>query len=414
MNAAIISIGDEILIGQIVNTNAAWISMELSLKDVEIIETLTIKDEVKSIEESLERMCNKVDLVLITGGLGPTKDDVTKVAICNFLECESIFSQSTFDLISRYFITRNRTMSELHRAQCYMPANCTLLKNNMGTAPGMLFVKGKTKYISMPGVPYEMKDIMINEVLPKQINIDNEISILYKTLMIAGMGETDIAERISEIENNLTSNLSIAYLPNLGFLRLRLTAKGADKRLQEKYLNDLVEKIKSRLEPYVYSDYEISLEEKVAELCKQKGLKIGTAESCTGGLVAKTITDLPGSSEYFIGSIIAYSNSIKNKLLEVSQDTLEMYGAVSENTVKQMVIGANKILGSDISVAVSGVAGPGGGTEEKPVGTIWIAVGNEQKVVTKLLRGIKDRDKNRIYSSNIAMNELRKFLEQIK
>jgi nicotinamide-nucleotide amidase len=411
MKAAIISIGDEILIGQITNTNAAWIGSQLSQRGVEIVASIVIKDEVETILKALKDICNIADLVLITGGLGPTKDDVTKLAINKFLDCDSVFSEVTFQKISQYFQTRKKELSDLHRLQCYMPAMATLLNNNLGTAPGMMFIKDNCTFISMPGVPYEMKDIMTNEVLAKFINSGE--SIVHKTIMLAGIGETDVADKIENIENSLPEYIKLAYLPSLGYIRLRLSAKGKSETDLNTELDVFIKALESKLSKYVYGFDDITLEEKVAELCKKKGKKIATAESCTGGLIAKNITDLSGSSEYFLGSIIAYSNTVKREILNVASDTLDNHGAVSAETAKEMVLGANSILKSDIAVAVTGVAGPGGGTIEKPVGTIWIAVGNEDKVVVKLLKGMNDRDKNRIYASNIAMNELRKFLEDI-
>ncbi len=406
MKASIISIGDEVLIGQIVNTNAAWLGNQLSQRGVDIDYTVTIRDEEETIYEALKRVPKDVSWVFITGGLGPTKDDVTKIAIAKFLDCGMSFSQDTYDNIKVIYKKLGKKPSKLHREQSYMPEKVELLNNNLGTAPGMLFRKGETSFVSMPGVPYEMKDIMNNCVLP---SIQHEKSIYYQTIMTAGMGETDIAKRIEDIEKDIPEGIKLSYLPSLGSVRLRLTGNSSHKKDIEKIKN----KISETLGSFVYGYNDETLKEAVFKICKRKGIKLGTAESCTGGMIAKEITDLSGSSSFFEGSVVSYSNDIKMELLNVKEETLIQHGAVSEQTVREMVNGACHHLSVDVAVAVSGIAGPGGGTKEKPVGTIYIAVGNGERSKVKKLLGLKDRRSNRNLATNIAFNELRKFLVEL-
>ncbi|HRX28906.1 MAG TPA: CinA family nicotinamide mononucleotide deamidase-related protein [Saprospiraceae bacterium] len=412
MNAEIINIGDEILIGQIVNTNATRMSEILISEGIKITKISVVSDNLKDIIDSLHQVSDSTNIVLITGGLGPTKDDVTKTAIADFLECDLVYSENTFTKIEKRLKERNITIRESHREQCFMPSKVELLNNNLGTAPGMYFKKEDKIFISMPGVPYEMNDIMTHEVIPI-LRKNNTSKFFIDTLMLASIAESDAAAKIKDIEDNVKENTSIAYLPSLGILRIRLTTYQDVGQDLKKYHNEILIEIYNRLQKYVFAQKDVSLESVVANICIQKKLTISTAESCTGGMISERITGLAGSSEYYLGSIISYSNEAKMKLLNVQEKTLLNYGAVSEETVIEMVHGACDKLNSDVSVAISGIAGPSGGTPEKPVGTIWIAVGNKNSVKTSLINAGDDRMKNRIIGTNFALNELRKFLEQI-
>lgn len=409
--AIILTIGDELLIGQTIDTNSAWMGGELNKLGIHIEEKIAIQDTKKGIISGIERAMSKGDIILITGGLGPTKDDITKKVMADHFGMDMRFDEPTWERIEGLFARWGRSTTPAHRDQCYMPDGALILENKMGTAPGMLFqVDGKV-LISMPGVPYEMKYIMENSVLPMIKEKYTDRAIIHHTILTAGEGESRIAAQIDDVVNTFPDHISIAYLPNLGTVKLRLTAQGKDE-------NKLIEEVKSYgsqiekvLGDLVYGHNNESLASVIGKIAKEKNLTIGTAESCTGGLVASKIVTIPGSSAYFEGSVVTYSYKLKETLLKVNPDTLKRLGAVSEETVNEMVAGAIDHLGVDVAVAISGIAGPGGGTEDKPVGTVWIACGNKEKTVTLKLQAGKDRQKNIEYASNYAMNVMRKFLQ---
>lgn len=409
--ATILTIGDELLIGQTIDTNSAWMGQQLSALGIHIEEKIAIQDTKEGIISGLERAMSKGNIVLITGGLGPTKDDITKKVMADYFGMEMVFDGPTWGRIEKLFARWGRPTTDAHRLQCYMPAGAQILENKMGTAPGMLFeVDGKI-LVSMPGVPYEMKYIMENHVLPMIKENFTSQCIVHHTILTAGEGESRIAVKIEEVIDLLPDYISIAYLPNLGTVKLRLTAVGEEEDVLREEVEKYGKKIEEILGDLVYGHNQENLPIVIGKLAKEKGLKIGTAESCTGGLVASKIVSVPGSSSYFEGSVVTYSYDLKRKLLNVNASTLLNHGAVSEETVREMVRGAVDYLGVDVAVAISGIAGPTGGTEEKPVGTVWIACGNNDKMVTlKLLAG-KDRLKNIEYASNYAMNVMRKFLK---
>lgn len=410
MNVSIITIGDEILIGQTIDTNSAWMGQQLNAIGAHVIDTLSIGDELPAIVQSLDNKLQSADVVLMTGGLGPTKDDVTKKAICEFFGVDMVFHQPTYDRILKLFEKWGRSSTEAHRLQCYMPANAELLYNKMGTAPGMWFEKDGKVLVSMPGVPYEMKYLMEHRVIPKLIETFPGQPIVHRTIQTVGEGESRIAARLEDIESNLPDHIKLAFLPNLGKVRLRLTGKGPDKTALEKELDEKVRQIEARIPELIFGYGELKLEKAIGQMLKERGLSLATAESCTGGYIAHMITSVAGSSDYFQGSVIAYSNEVKRNQLKVKEATLEQFGAVSEQTVREMVGGALEILKTDLAVSISGIAGPGGGSEEKPVGTVWMAVGNKERVKTRLIHAGKDRIKNIEYSSVHALNLIRDFL----
>ncbi len=413
MQAQVITIGDEILIGQIIDSNSAWIGEQLNLQGIKIKNILSISDDRDAIIDALKMACEEVDLILITGGLGPTKDDITKFAIAEFLEDDLVYDQNTFDRITKLFARFGRKTTDAHKAQCYMPSKAKLLINKMGTAPGMLFEYRDTIIVSMPGVPYEMKYLMTNEVLPYLRAKGSDIHIKHKTIRTAGEGESRIAKHIEDIVTEFPDYLKIAYLPSLGTVRLRISGEHQDAALLESSIEQYRLKLIQRLGDLVFGYDKDLLQDAILKLANHKSQKIATAESCTGGMIASRLTSVSGSSSYFQGSIIAYSNDIKRNLLDVKSETLSSYGAVSENTVIEMVSGALKLLNVDVAVAVSGIAGPTGGTNDKPVGTIWIAVGNQNETKTLRLNLSKDRQKNVEYTTHAAMNMLRKFLMRL-
>ena len=412
MNAGIITIGDEILIGQVVDTNSAWLGEQLSLLGISVNTILTVSDNIDTIKKSLDKTLPDLDLVIMTGGLGPTKDDITKKALAEYYSSDMIFDEQTYTKIKGFFDLRGIPFLEAHKDQCYMPSEAEILANNMGTAPGMLFTEVGKMVLSMPGVPYEMKWIFNNSFSPIiKERIQSNKFIYHSTIKTIGRGESSIAESISDILEILPEHTSIAYLPSIGSVRLRLSSICDHDTTEEVEYH--VGLIKERLGKLVYGMDKDTIEGSLIKLYKTKNLSIGTAESCTGGLVAHRLTSVPGSSRVYQGSIVSYSYALKESLLNVSQATLQEHGAVSEETVVEMLDGLLDSLNVDVGVAISGIAGPGGGTPDKPVGTIWMAWGSRNNKKTKLLNLSKDRKHNIQYTSVAALNALRLFaLEQ--
>jgi nicotinamide-nucleotide amidase len=410
MNAIVLTVGDELLIGQVIDTNSAWIGSTFNELGINLLEILSVGDELNAIKDGIDYCLNKADVVIMTGGLGPTKDDITKVAIAQYFNVGTSFSQPTYDRIVKIFEKFGKPMQESHKEQCFMPNNAILLNNKMGTAPGMLFNHGEKILVSLPGVPFEMKAIITDELIPILKSKPSEIAIFHKTIMTAGEGESFIADRIAPLIENMPTYIKIAYLPSLGSVRLRLTGKHKDIDLLQKEINEYSDKIVNELGQLVYGYDDISLQESLMHLFKKKGFTLSAAESCTGGYFSHMITSVAGSSAYYIGSLVTYSNEMKMHLLNVNENTLKNHGAVSEETVREMVKGLLETTKSNIGVSVSGIAGPSGGSEEKPVGTIWMAVSNGIRTEAYKINATKDRLKNIEYSSTVLMNKLRLFL----
>lgn len=411
MKAHIITIGDEILIGQIVDTNSAWMAQQLNQIGATVVETQSVADTKEAIVEALERASQQADVILITGGLGPTKDDVTKKALAAFFDTGFVFDQPTYDKIAGLFRRWGREMTPAHREQCLMPQNAVLLNNQRGTAPGMWFEQNGRVFVSMPGVPYEMQNIMEYETLPRLERHFPGKPITHRTILTVGEGESRLAARISGFEDSLPPHIKLAYLPGLGSVRLRLTGTGYEAVDLEEEMDIKAGQLSKLVEEFVYGYNEDKLEAVVGQQLTSKNKTLATAESCTGGYLAHRITSVSGSSTYFMGSVIAYSNEIKTGQLKVKETTLEQFGAVSEATVKEMVAGTLDLLKTDIAIATSGIAGPTGGTPDKPVGTIWIAVGDKNKTETRKLQLGKSRLKNIEYTSVVALDMLRHFLK---
>lgn len=410
MKVQIITVGDEILIGQVVDTNSAWMGRLLNLHGAAVVGISSVGDELADIQRVLgEALAGSVDVVLMTGGLGPTKDDITKKAIADFFNVGMVFDQPTYDRIIRLFERWGRAPTEAHRDQCFMPANAELLYNKMGSAPGMWFEHSDKVLVAMPGVPYEMEYLMEHQVIPRLRNRFPGQPIAHRSILTVGEGESRLADRIADIEAGLPPHIKLAFLPDLGRVRLRLTGVGNDETFLNLQLDEKAKEICDRIPELIFGLGEDQLEAAVGRLLKERGVTLCTAESCTGGYLAHCITSVPGSSDYFLGSVVAYSNEVKMKLLKVQLETLEKYGAVSEQTVAEMARGALDLLGADISIAVSGIAGPGGGTPEKPVGTIWMAVADKNIVQTQKIQAGKDRLKNIQYASVYALNMIRLF-----
>ncbi|NUO01485.1 MAG: competence/damage-inducible protein A [Saprospiraceae bacterium] len=412
MKIHIITIGDEILIGQVVDTNSAWMAGELNLIGARVNYIHSISDNVAAIHTTLDGAMDDADAVLLTGGLGPTKDDLTKKALADYFGAAMVFHQPTQDWILALFERIGRPVKpEAIHDQCMMPANAEILPNKMGTAPGMWFEhKGKV-VVSMPGVPSEMKYLMQYEVLPKLKAHFGGKPIRHRTILTVGEGETVIAGRIASIEDNLPQHVKLAYLPAVGQVRLRLTGIAEDATALERELDEQAAAITACLSDIVYGFGDTTLEAAIGKLLLARGLTISAAESCTGGHFSHSITAIPGASAYFKGAVVAYDNAVKMAVLGVREETLKNYGAVSEQTVLEMAQGARELLKTDLAVSISGIAGPDGGSPEKPVGTIWMAIADKNGVwAQKIVRG-KDRLSNIQYATIQALNMVRKLLE---
>jgi nicotinamide-nucleotide amidase len=410
--AYLIAIGDELLIGQTADTNSYWIADQLTSLSFDVKKIMAVHDTEDGIIDALSESVSNADLVIVTGGLGPTIDDITKRTFARFLGVEMEFNPVFFEKVKAYVEKRGAKLDELMYNYSFFPEGTRFLTNNAGTAPGMAFRFGNTIIYSVPGVPHEMKSIFTNEILPELRELVSGIVMVKKTIMTAGEMEASIADRLKDIVNELPEGVSIAYLPNPGKVKIRVSSKSSARDKAIENLNFVVERIEAELGDGVYG-YDNELLEKITgDVLRESKLKLGTAESCTGGLISARITSVPGSSDYFVGGITAYSNRIKTSLLGVNEETLIKNGAVSEQTVVEMVKGALKTLKCDLAIASSGIAGPGGGTDEKPVGTIWLAVGNSENIVTKKLQLGNDRYRNNETSTIFAINMLRMFLSK--
>ena len=407
--ASIITIGDELLIGQVIDTNSAWIAQELNKIGIAIKHRVAVGDNKADILQALDEEQKQADIILITGGLGPTADDITKPLLCEYFGGKMILHQPSLDFITELFEKKfKRPMTERNHKQAEVPDTCTVLLNERGTAPGMLFKKDNKIFVAMPGVPHEMKWLMQAHVLPYITQHYQNGYVEHKTLLTAGIGESTLADTINDIEESLPTYIKLAYLPNYGMVRLRLTAFGADKTLLLKDLQKYFTLLKERVAEFLVADEDLPLEAVVGKLLKESNETVATAESCTGGLIAHLISSIPGASVYFKGAVVSYSNEVKTNLLGVSSETLETFGAVSEQTVIKMATEVRKKLNTDYGVAVSGIMGPDGGTVDKPVGTVWIAVATSKDVQANLFHLPFDRQRNVQQTAVNALNFLRK------
>ena len=413
--ASIITIGDELLIGQVIDTNSAWMAQELNKIGIWVKRRVAVGDNWNEIWNTLDKESEEANIILITGGLGPTADDITKQLLCEYFGGKLIVNESALANV-KYIFERvlKRPMIERNLKQAEVPDVCTVIQNKRGTAPGMWFEKNGKIFVSMPGVPYEMKGMMTDDLLPELQEKFTLPHIAHRTLLTSGIGESFLAEHISAFENNLPKNIKLAYLPNYGMVRLRLTANGNNKEIIEQEINNQFESLKKLVAEWTVIDSDLTMQEAVGKLLKEKKQTVSTAESCTGGYIAHLITSIPGSSEYFKGSVVSYANEVKENILRVSEQTLATVGAVSEQTVREMIQGALIILNTDYAIATSGIMGPDGGTPEKPVGTVWIAVGNREKIITQKLYFRFDRTRNIELTATNALNMLRKFVVDIE
>lgn len=374
MKAEIITIGDEILIGQITDTNSVWLGQELSKIGIQVIHRASVSDQRTHILKALKDATQRADVVILTGGLGPTKDDVTKHTIADFFQSKLILNQEVLDWVTQIFARRNLPMLESNTQQAMVPENCEILFNKNGTAPGMWFHENETIYISMPGVPFEMKSIFADLAIPKLKKQFDLPVILHRTILTCSIGESFLAKKIETLENNLPAHIKLAYLPSVGMVRLRFSGQHSDSSTLQSEMDAIINNLYELIDEYIYGEENQTLQEVVGDLLKSKQATLSTAESCTGGYIAQLITSIPGSSAYYNGSIVSYANEVKVNQLGVSPETLKNVGAVSEDCVKQMAEGVKAKLNTTYSIATSGIAGPDGGTPLKPVGTVWIAV----------------------------------------
>jgi len=410
MKSEIITIGDEILIGQIVDTNSAWIAEQFNRNGIEIYQITSVHDDKKHILEALKKAEEKTDLVILTGGLGPTKDDITKKVLCEYFNTKLVFHEPTFEHIKQRFKNRNIDLNKLNRNQALVPESCTVIPNSAGTAPGMWFEKNDTIFVSVPGVPFEMKNLVENEILPRLENNGKTKAIYHKTVLTQGLPESMLAQKIEKWEDALPENVKLAYLPNPTAVRLRLSAIGKEKTMLKKQVESEIEKLQKIIPDNIFGYDTDTLAGVIGNLLKEKGKTLSVAESCTGGYISHLITSVSGSSSYFKGAITAYSNEIKEEILEVKPKTLQENGAVSEQVAREMVLGVKGKMNADYAISTTGIAGPEGGTTGKPVGTVWIAVAGQSEVIAQKYVFGDNRERNIIRSSQTALQMLRRLI----
>ena len=403
----IITIGDELLIGQVVDTNSAWMAPELNKRGFDIRYKTTVGDNEQDILDAFELAFSRVPIVLVTGGIGPTKDDITKKTLCKFFDTSLVFDETTLETIKEVLHAKNKTLNGLTHDQAFVPKNCTVIQNKMGTAPITWFEREGKILVSMPGVPYEMKWGMTYEVLPRlQSFFQNSGFIRHHSFWVKDYSEAMLAIHLETYENELPASIKLAYLPTSGLIRLRLTGKDDDETRLAGAMDLQIEKLKSLLPNSIISETDNNPEDILDRLLKEKGLTLGLAESCTGGKLAGLFTAIPGCSQYFKGCIVAYSNEAKERILGIDDNDLESQGAVSQTIVEQMALGARVAFKSDCSIATSGIAGPGGGTPDKPVGTVWIAVSYNEYLISQEFLFSNSRENNILRTCNTGIRML--------
>ena len=408
--AELLTIGDEILYGQIVDTNSQWMSVELDKVGIKVIRKTTVGDVEEEILTAFAEAEKRADIILITGGLGPTSDDLTKPCLAKYFNSELKINEEALAEVTEFFKSRGRELTELNRLQAALPTACEKITNPVGTAPGMWFDKGDKVFMSMPGVPHEMKKMMTDHVIPR-LNKKYKLPVIHhKLIRTIGIGESFLAEKIADFEKALPEHIKLAYLPSLGEVKLRLTGFGTSLTQLEAETKALSETLKDRIGQFIYGIGEDPIEVVIGRMLRDKKLTLSIAESCTGGYLSHMITSVPGSSDYFLGTIIPYAYEIKMRQLGVKPEILEKYGAVSEPTIIEMANIVRAKFNTDIGVATSGIAGPGGATPDKPVGTVWIAYSDKHHTVTKKLQLSQDRMINIRMSSMAVLNLIRQSL----
>lgn len=413
VKAKIITIGDELLLGQVVNTNASWLGEQLNINGFQLVSVLTIGDGENDILQALDSS-NDVDIVIITGGLGPTADDITKPTLCKFFDTELALNDDALDNILEIFRLRGYQMSERNRQQAFIPKSCTYIPNRFGTAPCMWFEKNKTVYISMPGVPFEMKSIFKTELIERLKSHFKPTPYARRVIMTTGIGESFLADRIKDWEESLPEFMSLAYLPQYGMVRLRIDARHENEIFMQKSLDEQVKKLSELIPEHIFAYEDRPISEVVVNILKERKETLATAESCTGGSIAKMITSIPGCSSIYKGSVVSYATEVKENVLKVKHDDVIDHSVVSKEVVEQMAVGAREVMNTDYALATTGIAGPDGGTEENPVGTVWIALATPDSVISKRYNFGKDRQNNIERSCITAFEMLRQHLLNIK
>lgn len=410
MKVEIITIGDEILIGQIVDTNSAWMAKELNLCGFSVKQITSVSDQETHILNALVEASSRASVVLITGGLGPTKDDITKKTLCKYFNTNLVLNQDVYEDVALLFKERGFEITALNKAQAEVPANCIAIRNRVGTAPGMWFENKGVVYVSMPGVPFEMMHMMEHSILPKLKSHFKTPFILHHTLLTQGIGESRLAEEINDWEEALPSYIKLAYLPSVSAVRLRLSGFGEDKEKLQAEFNEQVKQLQGLVGKYCFGENSDTLESVLGNMLLKKKKTLGTAESCTGGHIAASLTKVPGCSAYFKGSVVSYANEVKENFLGVSHDDIITHGAVSKQVVETMAKGIIKAMNVDYAIATSGIAGPDGGSIEKPVGLVWIAVADRENVYSKEFLLGKNRERIIQAASLTSLNLLRRFI----
>ena len=408
----IITIGDEILIGQIVDTNSAWMSVELNKAGFEIVQITSVHDDAAHIVASLDLALERADVVLFTGGIGPTKDDITKQTLSRYFGMQLVFNDEVYKNIEQVLTQRSRAVNELTRTQAFVPDGCTVIQNRVGTAPVTWFEKNGKVIVSMPGVPNEMKHIMSTEVIPRLSQRYKTPTIIHKNVIVQGYPESALAMKIADWENALPADIHLAYLPNYGIIKLRLSGISDDPLSLEFSINQQIAGLTEILADAIVAYDDTPVEEMIGNLLTTKGMTLSTAESCTGGFIAHKITTVPGSSKYFKGSVVSYSNEVKVNVLNVLSDDIQLHGAVSRQVVEQMADNVRRLLKTDYALATSGVAGPDGGTAEKPVGLVWISVSSPKGVVSREFKFGNVRIQNIERTAQTAMLMLKEVIEE--
>jgi len=412
MQAEIIAIGDEILIGQTIDTNSSFIATQLNLLGIKVEQKRVIADSDTAIRLALDGLHPKTSMVFMTGGLGPTKDDITKKTLLDYFGGEMVFNEAVYENVLSLFKSFNREPKEVHRQQAYVPSSCKVIINEVGTAPGMHFEKEGRHYFSSPGVPYETEHLVKDKIVPWIIEHFEAGGLFHKTVLVQGRGESDLAEMLSEWESALAPNLKLAYLPSPGLVRLRLTGFAESNAKAKEEVEEQMRGLESILGPLIFGKNAQSLEEVVGISLKNSGLTLALAESCTGGYIGHLITSIAGSSEYFMGGVMSYSNEAKSDFLGVNKKSLENFGAVSEQVAIEMAQGIRDRMKTDFGVATTGIAGPGGGSDSKPVGTVWIAIAGPHKTTTRMYQFGKDRGRNIRKTALMALDLLRKEVQK--
>lgn len=412
MNAGIIIIGDEILIGQVVDTNTSWMAKELNKVGVKTDAVYTVGDNGQQISEAIQKSLSQSDLVLMTGGLGPTKDDITKKVICEQFGCGMHIDESVLANVKDILGRRGIEMTENNVSQAMVPDVAKVLSNEVGTAPGLLFEKDGKYLVSMPGVPFEMRYLIENRVIPFLMENNKLRPIYHKTIIVTGIAESILATKLTDWEDSLRKEVKLAYLPAFSLVRLRLSVYEPTDELVE-YVSKKVEELYRIIPENILGEEDIPVEVQIGNILREKGMTVATAESCTGGKISSIITSVAGSSDYFKGTVVSYANEIKMNVLGVSEENLKNYGAVSSQVVEQMATGVRKLMNTDFAVSTSGVAGPGGGSAEKPVGTVWIGVATPEKVFSTKYVFSRDRSINIDRASATALTLLLKELKKI-